>query len=156
MEIVLRALVIFVCLFVIVRAMGKRELAELTPFEFLMLILIGDLVQPGIMQEDMSITGSLLAIATVAGCVLLFSYATFRWPRAQRVLEGQPVIVVRDGHVLDEVLHLERVPVDELMAAAREHGIADLQTVRVGILETDGHFSFVGPENHSPPPRRRV
>jgi uncharacterized membrane protein YcaP (DUF421 family) len=143
MEIVIRAAVIFSALLIILRAMGKRELAELTAFEFLMLIVIGDLVQPGIMQEDMSITGALLAVATITCCVMALSYVSFRWPRAREVLEGQAVIVVRDGRVLDEVLRLERVPVDELLAAAREHGIDDLRAVRYAVLEADGKFSFI-------------
>jgi uncharacterized membrane protein YcaP (DUF421 family) len=156
MEIVVRAALVFSCLFVLLRAMGKRELAELTPFEFLMLIVIGDLVQPGIMQEDMSITGALLAIGTVACCVLLLSYTGFRWPRARTVLEGRPVIVVRDGHVRRDVLDIERVPFDELLAAAREHGIGDLRDVDVAVLEADGQFSFIAAAAKEPAQRRRV
>jgi uncharacterized membrane protein YcaP (DUF421 family) len=155
MEIIVRAAVIFFALFIILRAMGKRELAELTAFEFLMLIVIGDLVQPGIMQEDMSITGALLAVATITCCVMALSYVSFRWPRARDILEGHPVIVVRDGRVLDEALRIERVPVDELLAAARERGIDDLGAVRYAILEADGKFSFIPSRDDAPRDRRQ-
>jgi uncharacterized membrane protein YcaP (DUF421 family) len=156
MEIVVRTAVVFSCLFVLLRAMGKRELAELTPFELLMLIVIGDLVQPGIMQEDMSITGSLLAVGTVACCVLVLSYADFRWPSIRVVLEGRPVIVARDGHVRRDVLDIERVPLDELLAAAREHGIADLRDVEIAVLEADGQFSFIARRANPPARRNRL
>jgi uncharacterized membrane protein YcaP (DUF421 family) len=134
--------------------MGKRELAELTPFELIMLVVIGDIVQQGITHEDMSITGALLAAATIAMWVVLLSYLDFRWPAARRLIGGSPVIVIRDGHVLDDVLRIERVPVDELLSAAREHGIADLADVDVGVLEADGQFSFIAGQPHVAPRRR--
>jgi uncharacterized membrane protein YcaP (DUF421 family) len=106
------------------------------------------------MQEDMSITGSLLAVGTVACCVVLLSYTDFRWPRARALLEGRPVIVIRDGHVRHDILDCERVPLDELKAAAREHGIADLRQVQIAVLEADGQFSFIAPDAKAAPQRR--
>lgn len=144
MEIIARATVAFLCLWFLIRAMGKRELAEMTAFELVLLVAMGDLVQQGITQEDMSLTGAFLAVGTIALWSVFFSYVSFRWARTRPLLEGIPILVVRDGHVLEEALATERLSVEELMEAARAQGISSLSSVKFGILETDGRFSFLG------------
>ena len=143
MELVLRASAIFWFLFGVSRAVGRRELAQMTAFELMLLVIVGDLIQQGVTQNDMSVTGAMLAVSTLAAWVVILSYVTFRWRKTDRALSGIPVIVVRDGRMLDEVLKLERVPGDEVVTAAREQGIDDLAHVRVGIIEADGKFSFI-------------
>lgn len=143
MEILIRSTVIFFFIWLLTRAMGKRELAEMTAFELILLVTIGDLVQQGVTQEDMSLTGAILAVGTIAFWILLFSYVSFKWRRTEAVVNGFPVIVVRDGKPLDEVLNIERVPLDEVLEAARNQGIRDLTEVQVGIIEPDGRFSFL-------------
>lgn len=155
MEIVLRSTAIFFFIWLLTRALGKRELAEMTAFELILLVTVGDLVQQGVTQEDMSLTGAGLAVGTIAIWILVFGYVSFRWRRTEPVLQGIPVIVVRDGKPLDEVLHLERVPLAEVVQAARNQGITDLAHVRVGIIEADGRFSFLRyDEQQEPAPER--
>jgi uncharacterized membrane protein YcaP (DUF421 family) len=84
-----------------------------------------------------------LATAPMALLIMASSYVSSRWPRATHFLEGAPVVVVRDGVLLDDVLHLEHVPLDEVLQAARKEGISDLADVEWCILEPDGHFSFL-------------
>jgi len=143
MEIVVRAAAIFLFLWVLTRVIGKKELAEMSAFELVLIVTIGDLVQQGVTQEDMSVTGAMLAAGTIALLVVAMSYIGFRWPRSNRMLEGVPVIVVDDGKVIDEVIETERLTRDEVIASAREQGIDDLRWVRYGVLEPDGTFSFV-------------
>ncbi len=95
-------------------------------FELILLVTIGDLVQQGVTQEDVSVTGAVLAAGTLGFWALVFATASFRFPRTRPVIDGIPVIVLRDGEPLDDVLHLERIPLDDLKAEAREQGIADL------------------------------
>jgi uncharacterized membrane protein YcaP (DUF421 family) len=154
MEIILRATALFFFVWVLMRMMGKRELSELTAFELVLLISIGDLIQQGVTQEDMSITGALLAVGTIGMWILAFSYASFRWKRSRSIIESFPVVVIEDGRLLDEMLRLERLTVEEVLDAAREQGIRDLQEVRIGILEADGKFSFITGERHAQPDRR--
>jgi uncharacterized membrane protein YcaP (DUF421 family) len=142
-EIPIRATIIFFALWLLTRSTGKRELAQLSAFELLLLVTVGDLVQQGVTQEDYSITGALLAVGTIGFWVLVFSYTSFKLPRARKVIDGQPVIVVQDGRPLGQMLELERLTVDDVIAEARQHGIADLGDVRFGVLEADGKFSFV-------------
>ncbi len=143
MEIIVRATVIFAFLWVLTRGLGKRELAQLTGFELLVLVTMGDLIQQGVTQEDTSVTGAMLAVGTFAGLSLLIGYLSFRFRSLRTVVEGMPVLVMRDGRLLDEVLHLERLHLEELKASAREQGIEDLARVRFCVLEADGGFSFV-------------
>jgi uncharacterized membrane protein YcaP (DUF421 family) len=143
MEIVIRAAIVFFFLWFVTRAMGKRELAGMSAFELVLLVIFGDLVQQGVTQNDMSVTGAMLAVGTIALLTLGFSAASFRWKRAANVLQGRPVIVVRDGIVLEEALRLERLSVDDVKDAAREQGIGSIDDVAVGILESTGKFSFI-------------
>jgi uncharacterized membrane protein YcaP (DUF421 family) len=143
MEIILRASFLFLFLWLLTRAMGKRELAEMSAFELLLLVTVGDLIQQGVTQEDFSTTGGVMAVSTIAVWITVFSWISFRWKVAQRLVEGTPVLVVRDGEPIRETLHIERVTVDELLEGARQQGIEHLSDVKVGILEPDGRFSFL-------------
>jgi uncharacterized membrane protein YcaP (DUF421 family) len=143
METVLRAAIIYVCVFVILRIAGKRELSGLSAFELVLLVIIGDLVQQGVTQQDTSLTAALLAVSTIVVLMVAMSWATYRFRRAAPVTDGLPVIVVRDGRLQRQAMAVERLTEDEVREAARQQGIADLRDVLVGILETDGKFSFV-------------
>src|SRR5438045_2752554 len=143
MEIIARATAIFFFVWVVTRSIGKRQLSELSAFQLVLLVTIGDLVQQGLTQDDRSVTGAFLAVGTIAFWVTVASLFAYFLPRSRRVVEGLPVIVVRAGRVIDEGLRVERVPVDELLEEARSEGIADLREVKIGILETDGKFSFI-------------
>ena len=146
MEMVLRAAALYFFLWAITRGLGKRELSEMSAFELLLLVTVGDLIQQGVTQEDMSVTGAMLAVGTIAMLVLIFSWLGFRWRPARRLIEGLPVVVVRDGRPLDQALRLERVTMDELLESARNQGIANLRDVNLAILEPDGRFSFLKQE----------
>ncbi|MCA1727609.1 MAG: DUF421 domain-containing protein [Actinobacteria bacterium] len=143
MEIAVRAAVIFFFLLFLTRIMGKRELSQLSAFELILLVTIGDLVQQGVTQEDNSLTGNMLAVGTIGLLTLVFSYISYRWKATRPVIEGFPVLIVRDGEIVERALHLERLTRDEVLAEAREQGIEDLGQVKVAILEPDGKFSFI-------------
>jgi len=143
MEIVLRSVAVFAFLWFVMRVIGKKELTQLSAFELVLLIVIGDLVQQGVTQEDMSVTGAVLATGTIALLVVAMSYAGFRWNRSVKVIEGMPVIVVADGRMLLEAMRIERLTAEEVISEARQQGIGDVADVRFGVLEPDGRFSFV-------------
>lgn len=142
MDVVYRATVIYFFLWFVTRALGKRELGQMTAFELVLLVTMGDLIQQGTTQEDFSVTGAMLAVGTFASLLLLFSWISFRFPRTRTTLEGAPVVVVKDGRPLEDVMRLERLSDWELKEGLREQGIDDIRTVAVGILEPDGKFSF--------------
>jgi uncharacterized membrane protein YcaP (DUF421 family) len=143
MEIVLRATIIFWLLWVLLRVAGKRELAEMTPFEFIILMVMGDLIQQAVTEEDMSLTGGSLAVSTILLWTLLFSYLSYRSRRVASYLESAPVILVTDGRVDEDMLDIQRLSLDDLLDEARNVGIGDLGSVRWAVLEADGKISFV-------------
>ena len=142
MEIVYRATAIFLFLWFVTRILGKRTLGEMTAFELVLLVIMGDLVQQGVTQEDFSMTGAMLAVGTMALLILAFEWVSFRFPRTRKALEGQPVIVVRDGQMLPRMMRYERLTDSELKEQLREQGIDDVRKVSLGVLEPDGRLSF--------------
>lgn len=143
MEIIVRATAIYFFLWMLTRALGKRELAEMTAFELLLLVVVGDLIQQGVTQEDMSVTGAILSVGTIGVWILIFSWLGWRFPRARKMIEGVPVVVVRDGRPIEPALRLERVTLDELLESARNQGISNLRDIQLAILEPSGKFSFL-------------
>lgn len=143
MEIIVRATVTYFFLWLVMRGVGKRELAEMSPFDLILLVTFGDLIQQGVTQEDFSLTGSMLAVGTFAFWVILLAYLQFRSPRTRRLLNGTAAVVVRDGVPLEQVLRLQRVTLDDLKMEARRQGIADLRDVELAVLEPEGKFSFI-------------
>jgi uncharacterized membrane protein YcaP (DUF421 family) len=143
MDVVWRATAIYFFLFVFTRALGKRELAEMSAFELIVLVTMGDMVQQGVTQEDFSMTGAMLAVSTFGLLALATAYTGFKFRRARPLLEGRPVVVLHNGRWLDDALRVERLHREEVVEAARNQGITDLATVTVGVLEPDGKFSFL-------------
>ena len=133
----------FAFVWFVIRAIGRKELSGMTSFDLILLIVMGDLIQQGVTQADTSVTAAMLAVGTMALLVVGTSYASFRWRRLGPITEGLAAIVVRDGEIQREVLKIERLTEDEIEEAAREQGIGDLRDVAVGILESDGQFSFI-------------
>jgi uncharacterized membrane protein YcaP (DUF421 family) len=147
MDIVIRAAVIFLFIFALTRVVGRRELSSLEPFDLIMLVVIGDLVQQGVTQSDNSVTGAFLAVATIGLLTVAFSYASFKWRRLRPLLAGDPIVLVEDGETIDRNLRRQRLTVEEVEAEARLMEIGSLQQVRWAILETDGRISFVKKED---------
>ena len=143
MEIVIRAAAMYLVLLCLLRAMGRRELSQLTTFDLLITVVIGDLIQQGVTQEDMSFTGALLAVGTMCLLAVASSYIGLRSRRAQRVLDGVPVVIARNGVLFDEVMRRERITESELMEAARGEQVADLSKIDLVVVEADGRFSFL-------------
>lgn len=143
MDIVIRAVVLFVFVWLVTRAVGRRELSTLEPFDLILLVVIGDLIQQGVTQNDFSVTGAMLAVGTVGAMTVLFSWLAFRFPRVQPVLEGDPVILVERGKTIDRNLRLNRITLEELAAQARLNQIAHVADVEWAVLETSGNISFI-------------
>lgn len=143
MEIVVRASVVFWFLFLITRGMRKRTLGDLSPFEMIFIVVVGDIVQQGITQEDMSITGAVLATSTFALWASVMAWLSWRSDRARRVIEGVPLVLYRDGAVIEAAMAVERMPMADLLEAARQEGIRDLSDVELAILEPSGRISFI-------------
>jgi uncharacterized membrane protein YcaP (DUF421 family) len=142
-DIVLRSIVIFVFIWVLMRLLGRRELSKLEPFDLIVLVVIGDLVQQGVTQQDLSVTGAVLAVGTIGLLTLVFSWASWRFPRVRPVLDGSPVVLVEDGKPLADNMRRERITIEEIAAQARLSRIDSLDKIRWAVLETGGAISFI-------------
>jgi uncharacterized membrane protein YcaP (DUF421 family) len=143
MDIVLRAAIAFSFVFLLTRIVGRRELSSLEPFDLIMLIMMGDLVQQGVTQSDYSVTGIFLAAGTLALMTVLVSYLSFRFKRLRPILDGEPLVIVQDGKPIDGNLKRERLTIDEVAQEARIQQIASLDDVEWAVLERTGEISFI-------------
>ena len=143
MDLVIRAAVAFLFVYLLTRIIGRRELSSLQPFDLILLVMIGDLVQQGVTQNDFSVTGALLVGGTIGLLTVGVSYASFRFPRLRPALDGEPVIVVEDGKPIERNLRRNRITLEELAAAARLSQLDSLDGVRWAVLETNGQISFI-------------
>jgi len=147
MDLVVRAVVAFFFVYFLTRVIGRRELSSMQPFDLIMLVMVGDLVQQGVTQNDFSVTGAVLVGSTIGLLTVFVSYTSFRFPRLRPVLDGEPVIVVEDGKPIDRNLRRNRITLEELAAAARLEGLASVSDVRWAVLETNGRLSFIPKPN---------
>jgi len=142
MDLVFRTVYVFVLIFIVTRAVGRRELSSMEPFDMILLVVIGDLVQQGVTQSDYSLTGATTVISTIVLLTVFTAWLSFRVRRLRPLLEGDPVVLIADGRVLERNLRRERMTVEELEAETRQQQIDSLEDVRFAVLETNGKISF--------------
>lgn len=147
MDLALRAIIAFLLIFLITRVVGRRELSSLEPFDLIMLIVIGDLIQQGVTQSDTSVTGILIVLSVMATMTVLVAYLNFRFRSIRPFLEGRPVVLVENGEIVERNLSRERLTVEELESEARLEQIESIDAVRLAVLETNGKISFLPKEN---------
>ena len=140
---VLRAVAVYLLVMVLVRVSGKRAVGQFTPFDLVLLILIGNAVQNGINGGDNSLTGAMI----LAVCLIVLNYGVAfvaaRSPRARLFIEGEPVVLARNGKIFREVLRRELVSNADFLEAMRETGCSGIEHIRLATLETNGHISIV-------------
>jgi len=142
MEIVYRALFVFVFLWFITRVSGRATLGELSTFQLLLYVVMGDLVQQAVTQQDYSVTSAVLAVGVFSLMTVFMSWLHSRVPKLRPLVHGVPVVLVEAGEPLVDTLRAVRVPIDDLMAAARNQGIERFAEIRLAVLETNGRISF--------------
>jgi uncharacterized membrane protein YcaP (DUF421 family) len=143
MDIVLRAVVLYVFIVFVMRVIGRRELSSMTPFDLVLLIILGDAIQQGLTQDDYSVTGAILAVATIATLQVFTSYLSYRSKKARTVLEGDPIVLVDHGQIVQGNLKRERMTEDEVAEEMRQQQIPSLDEVEWAIIEANGSISFI-------------
>jgi uncharacterized membrane protein YcaP (DUF421 family) len=143
MDLVLRAAFVFGFVLLLTRVMGKRELGSLQPFDLVLLIVLGDALQQGLTQDDYSLTGAVLVVGTIAVLQIFVSWVSYRFPRTRPILDGEPIVIVQDGNVIERNLKRERLTIEEVAEEARKQQIPHLSEVRFAVLETGGTISFI-------------
>lgn len=142
MEIVVRAAVVYLFLWGVTRLVGRATVGELSTFQLILFVTMGDLVQQAVTQQDYSVTGGLLAISVFVVITMALSWANARWPGVRRFTHGVPVVILQDGTTDSAVLRREQLSLDDLKAAARQQGFERLADIRLAVLEANGQISF--------------
>jgi uncharacterized membrane protein YcaP (DUF421 family) len=143
MDLAFRSAVIFFFVFLLMRIVGRRELSSLEPFDLILLVVLGDSVQQAVTQDDYSVTGAFIVVSTIALLQVLVSYLNFRVPFLRSVIDGEPIVIVQDGKVIEGNARRERLTLDDIAEAARMQQIASLEDVQWAVLETSGEMSFI-------------
>lgn len=142
-EKLLRSVVVYTFLLVAFRLCGKRQLGQLSAFDLVVLLIISNVVQNAVIGNDNSLGGGLLGATTILLLNLVVAYVTFRFKRADRLIEHSPTVLVRHGRILRGNLRRERLGPRDLRAALRHHGVVSIRDIRYAFLEEDGHVSVI-------------
>ena len=143
MDIAIRSAVIFFFIYVLMRIIGRRELSSLEPFDLILLVVLGDSVQQAVTQDDYSVTGAFIVVSTIALLQVFLSYLNFRVPRLRSLIDGEPIVIVQDGRVIEGNARRERLTLEDIAEAARLQQIASLDDVQWAVLETSGELTFI-------------
>jgi uncharacterized membrane protein YcaP (DUF421 family) len=141
-ELIVRAVLVYAAIFLLLRIVGKKHVGELAPFDLVVLLILSECVQGALTAGDNSVTAGVIAASTLFGANQLVGYVSSRNKSVERVLEGKPKILVRNGNVCKDVLAREQITHSELIEALRREGCSSLTKVRYAILENDGHISI--------------
>src|SRR5262245_1969161 len=142
-EKVVRSVVVYVFLLAAFRFAGKRQLGQMTPFDLIVLLIISNVLQNGLIGNDNSLGGGIVGATTILVVNALVAWLTFRFKAVRWAVEHRPTILVRHGRILRENLASERISRSELHAALRREGVVTIREVRYVLLEQDGHFSVI-------------
>jgi uncharacterized membrane protein YcaP (DUF421 family) len=143
METVLRVALIYVFLVVGFRIMGKREFGQLSPFEFVTLLMIPELVQQALVREDFSMTNAIVGVSTLLSLVFATSVLSYLSERFEKIVSGSPAVLVRHGSLVFDAMNSERVPPDEIVSEMHRSGLERVEQVKWGLLEPDGKITFI-------------
>jgi len=144
MELILRAVTVYVVLWLVFRLSGKRTLKDMTTFDFILLLILSECTQQALIGKDYSVTAAFLAVGTLVGVDIVLSVAKRRFQKVEKVLDSVPVILIEKGRMHPDRMRKERVDEADILASAREvHGIGRMDAIDYAILETNGMISVI-------------
>jgi uncharacterized membrane protein YcaP (DUF421 family) len=147
LDIIIRSSVIYVFIVMALRLFGKKELAQLSVIDLVFILLISNSVQNAMVGPETSLTAGLVAAATLFMVNGILKYLLFRSKQISKLVQGEPVMLIHSGNVIEENLKKERLTLEELEAAVREHGVSGIKEVDLAVLEVDGNISILS-ENY--------
>lgn len=143
-SIIVRSALIYIFIFIILRLGGKRTVGEMTTFDLVLLLIISEATQQALLNDDRSITGGMLAITTLVFIDIIVSLFTNKYKKADMLLNGVPLIIVKDGQPLMDRIKMSRLQIDDILEAGRKfQGLESLEQIRYAVLEKDGTISII-------------
>lgn len=144
MDTIIRAVAVYFCVWLVVRISGKRTLADITSFDFVLLLVIGECTQQALLGNDFSITTAATLIITLVGIDIIMSYVKEWFPRLELWMDGAPLVIVEDGRPIRERMRRARVDESDVLEAARRlQGLERMEQVKYAVLERSGGISIV-------------
>ena len=143
MDIVFRAAFAWLFIVFVLRVMSRRELSSLSASDLILLVVLGDLIQNGVTQSDLSMTGVTIAITTFVLLTVASSYLSFKSPRARKLIQGEPLIIIEDGKPIERNMRSELLTLDDVMEEARSNEIERLEEIKWAVLEASGTITFI-------------
>jgi uncharacterized membrane protein YcaP (DUF421 family) len=144
MDMIVRAVTVYGVVWAVFRLSGRRTMSEMTTFDFVLLLICGEAIQQALLGEDVSMTNAVVVVLTLVGADRALTWARTKWPGAERVMEGLPLVIMADGRPLRECMDREHVDEQDILHAAREsHGLSRLDQVKHAVLETSGKISII-------------
>lgn len=151
MESPLRAAFIYIFLLIVFRLLGKRSLAEVTTFDFVLLLIIGEATQQALLGEDYSVINAAIVILTLIFMDLVISLATDRFKWLRKPLEDVPLVLLSQGKPLIDRMRMVRITMEEVMEAARaSQGLESIEQIKLAVLERDGKISIIPEQRRHP------
>jgi uncharacterized membrane protein YcaP (DUF421 family) len=142
-EFIVRAAAVFLFIFLLFRLIGKKQLGEMSPFDLVLLLIVGESVAGALIGEDSSLLGALISSTTLVGISYLNDFLVYKSETAEKFLEGEPKFVVKNGKVIQKALDDAKITLRELQKALRERDIENVSDVKFAILETNGHITAI-------------
>jgi uncharacterized membrane protein YcaP (DUF421 family) len=149
METILRVVVIYLFLLAGMRLIGKREFSQLSAHEFVVLLIIPEMVSAALNQNDRSITNALVGVSTILGLVFLTSILSHRFKSVEKLVSDSAAILVHNGHLFEDICNKERITPEEIMAEARKSGVESVEEIKWAVLESDGKIGIVPAQQDS-------
>lgn len=155
LDIIIRSVIVYLFIIIAIRISGKKELAQLSVIDLVFILLISNAVQNAMVGPDSSLSGGIIAAGSLFLVNIILKLVTYRYKKAKGLIEGDPVLLIHDGKLVKKNLDKERIPLDELKAAVREHGVEKIEDVNLAILENDGNISIISDNYTKKSVRRR-
>ncbi len=147
MESIVKAVIVYLVLLMLFRLSGKRTLAEVSPFDLVLLLIISEATQQALVDTDNSMTNAFLLVTTLVAMNVLMSEVKVRWKGVERVLDSTPLLIVENGKPIEEHMRKERVDIGDVLDTARErYGLETLEQIRYAVLERNGKISIIPTE----------
>jgi uncharacterized membrane protein YcaP (DUF421 family) len=146
-EVVLRTAIVYLFIVLVLRISGKREVGQMSVLELIVILVISDAVQNSMVGDNTTLWGGLVAVLTLLALDYGLKAVSRRSRRVREAIEGEPRLIIRDGRLLQHAIDREGLDMEEVRAAVRSHGVADIKDVRIAVLETDGSISVIPRED---------
>lgn len=143
---VLRPLIVYLALLTLFRLLGKKQIGEISPFDLILLLVISESVSNALTGGDNSVLAGIITAASLIAISAIFDRVAFHSGKMEKILEGEPRVIVANGKILEHVRHQEKITHQELQESFRSHGIEDISQIKIAVIESNGKISIVKEE----------